>query len=137
MVEELEVIEERLKDTLSPFLQAIFARFHNEKQVWDSTINLLTELDCLASLSIVSGQGDGSMCRPKFLPYEGDYKNSSILDIRQMRHPCVSLGSNKNFVPNDTFVSPNDDHTVLLVTGPNMGGKSTLLRQTCIAVILA
>jgi DNA mismatch repair protein MSH6 len=42
-----------------------------------------------------------------------------------------------SFVPNDTLINPANGETVLLVTGPNMGGKSTLLRQTCIAVILA
>ena len=78
------------------------------------------------------------MCRPKFIPYEGDYKNSSLLDIRQLRHPCVQMtDSSKQFVPNDTLLAPNQDQTLLLVTGPNMGGKSTLLRQTCMAVILA
>ena len=45
--------------------------------------------------------------------------------------------SSKQFVPNDTLLSPNQDQTLLLVTGPNMGGKSTLLRQTCMSVILA
>lgn len=71
------------------------------------------------------------------MPYSGEYKNSSLLDIKQLRHPCVTLNQTKAFVPNDTHISPNDDKTLLLVTGPNMGGKSTLLRQTCIAVILA
>jgi DNA mismatch repair protein MSH6 len=54
-----------------------------------------------------------------------------------MRHPCVALSDTKQFVPNDTFIAPIKDQTLLLVTGPNMGGKSTLLRQNCIAVILA
>ena len=54
-----------------------------------------------------------------------------------MRHPCLSLSSStRQFVPNDTFLS-HANQSLLLVTGPNMGGKSTLLRQTCIAVILA
>jgi len=49
-----------------------------------------------------------------------------------MRHPCAARG--KKFIPNDTII---DKDSVLLVTGPNMGGKSTLLRQTCLGVILA
>jgi len=52
-----------------------------------------------------------------------------------MRHPCVTLSNSRAFVPNDTLIDPSQ--TLLLVTGPNMGGKSTLLRQTCVAVILA
>jgi DNA mismatch repair protein MSH6 len=61
-----------------------------------------------------------------------------------MRHPCVNLSKTPNqaavkkFVPNDTVINdPVKNNLVLLVTGPNMGGKSTLLRQTCLAVILA
>ena len=137
LVDELETAEERLQDALSPFLCTLFKRFHDSKDTWNAAINLLTELDCLASLSIVSGQQMGSMCRPEFLEYAGEFKNSSILDIKQLRHPCVSLSDTRQFVPNDTFIAPSQDQTLLLVTGPNMGGKSTLLRQTCIAVILA
>lgn len=133
LVDELEVAEERLQDALSPFLCTLFHRFHERKDLWNSALQLLTELDCLSSLSIVSGQQVGVMSRPRFLAYEGAYRDSSLLDLRQMRHPCVS----GVFVPNDTLVSSNDGQTVLLVTGPNMGGKSTLLRQTSIAVILA
>ena len=40
-------------------------------------------------------------------------------------------------MPNDTFLDNQDNQTLLLVTGPNMGGKSTLLRQTALAAILA
>jgi len=46
-----------------------------------------------------------------------------------------TFGNQKNFIPNDTIITSKE--SLLLVTGPNMGGKSTLLRQTCLAVILA
>ena len=82
LVDELETAEERLQDALSPFLCTLFKRFHDSKDTWNAAINLLTELDCLASLSIVSGQQMGSMCRPEFLEYAGEFKNSSILDIK-------------------------------------------------------
>lgn len=42
-----------------------------------------------------------------------------------------------DFIPNDTTLGGDDDATMILLTGPNMGGKSTLLRQTCIAVIMS
>ena len=74
------------------------------------------------------------MCRPVFIT---DNEGHALLDLKQMRHPCVTLSNSKNFVPNDTLIDPSKGQTLLLVTGPNMGGKSTLLRQTCMAVILA
>jgi DNA mismatch repair protein MSH6 len=55
-----------------------------------------------------------------------------------MIHPCVKLANGKAFIPNDTQIQGGEDGDgCLLVTGPNMGGKSTILRQTCLAVILA
>ena len=54
-----------------------------------------------------------------------------------MVHPCVMLNSKKSFIPNDTFLESGGGEQLLLVTGPNMGGKSTLLRQTALAVIIA
>ncbi len=54
-----------------------------------------------------------------------------------MVHPGVASVSKSQFIPNDTLLDPANNQSLLLVTGPNMGGKSTLLRQTAIAVVLA
>lgn len=61
----------------------------------------------------------------------------SIIDIRGGRHPIVerSIGSD-NFVPNDTYLS-NEDNQLIILTGPNMSGKSTYLRQVALIVLLA
>jgi len=56
LVDHLENAEERLKEAMVPFLCAIFSRFHEMKDVWTRAINVLTEIDCLASLAIASGQ---------------------------------------------------------------------------------
>lgn len=54
-----------------------------------------------------------------------------FLEVRDMRHPCISQ-MKSNFVPNDILIGDvkNDglNHNVILLTGPNMGGKSTILR---------
>lgn len=71
LVDELEHAEETLKDALTPFLCALFQRFHEHKELWNQAVSMLTELDCLASLAIVSGQQVGEMCRPNFIEYEG------------------------------------------------------------------
>ena len=55
-----------------------------------------------------------------------------MLELKAMRHPCFA----RDYIPNDTQLG-GDKAAVMLLTGPNMGGKSTLLRQTCLAVIMA
>lgn len=133
LVDKLERAEEALKDSMAPFLTAIFQKFHSHKATWLQCLSVITELDCLASLAIISGQSDTPMCRPTFVTE----KEGQFLNIKQMVHPCVTMTGSKNFIPNDTLIDTVNNQSLLLVTGPNMGGKSTLLRQTCIAVILA
>lgn len=107
------------------------------KDLWTKIVNVITEIDCLISLALVSAQSDGVMCRPEFIEYKGEYEHKTLFDLKGMRHPCVKMENGKKFVPNDTYIEPSEGETVLMVTGPNMGGKSTLLRQTCLAAILA
>jgi len=54
-VDRLETAEESLKDAMVPFLCAIFTRFHEQKDTWSRLVSIITELDCLMSLSITSG----------------------------------------------------------------------------------
>ena len=98
-MERLEVCEDNLKDALSPFLTAIFAKFHLKKTMWLQILQILTELDCLASLAITSGQSDHPMCRPVFRESES---SQSYLSVTEMIHPCVTMQSKKSFIPNDT-----------------------------------
>ena len=133
LVDQLETAEDALKEAMVPFLCAIFSRFHEKKEIWTQLVSILAEVDCLASLALVSeGQ-----CRPELLPYEGEYADTSYFEIKGMVHPCVQLQDGRSFIPNDTLIDPSNGQGVLLVTGPNMGGKSTLLRQNCMAAVLA
>ena len=66
------------------------------------------------------------MCRPVFR--EPNSADHSYFSLTEMIHPCVTLTSKKNFIPNDSFLDNQAGQSLLLVTGPNMGGKSTLLR---------
>jgi DNA mismatch repair protein MutS len=90
----------------------------------------LAETDVLASLAHVAALRD--YCRPQF-------DESGDLEIRQGRHPVLELqqfSGGERFVPNDVYLNPTT-HTILVLTGPNMGGKSTFLRQTALITILA
>lgn len=90
----------------------------------------LAEVDVLASLAHIAALRD--YCRPKFI----DPVESGELEIIAGRHPVIEQQSADRFVPNDLYLNPTT-HTILLLTGPNMGGKSTYLRQTALIVIMA
>jgi DNA mismatch repair protein MutS len=100
----------------------------------------LAEVDVLASLAFIA-QNRG-YCRPKFAnkPAAESAAESDELEIIEGRHPVLEqldlTGSNDRFVPNDLYLN-SSSHSILLITGPNMGGKSTYLRQTALTVLMA
>ncbi|MDX9773474.1 MAG: DNA mismatch repair protein MutS [Bacteroidales bacterium] len=86
-------------------------------------------LDCLRSFAVVSGEY--GYTRPLL-------DDSLVLDIRDGRHPVIErqLPPDDPYVPNDVWLD-NDEQQVIILTGPNMSGKSALLRQTALIVIMA
>jgi DNA mismatch repair protein MSH6 len=138
-VDKLETAEEVLKDALMPFICSMFAKFHEDRHLWLQSLSILAELDCLCALATVSGQIE-NMSRPEFVDVKLDENGEEIItfDLKGMRHPTVAMQAGhhiSSFIPNDTILK--NEQRVSLVTGPNMGGKSTILRQTAIAAILA
>ncbi len=100
----------------------------------------LAEVDVLGSLAFLA-QNRG-YCRPQFSAKttEKPADESDELEIIAGRHPVLEqlelTGSNDRFVPNDLYLN-SSSHSILLITGPNMGGKSTYLRQTALTVLMA
>ena len=88
--------------------------------------SVLSELDMLISFATVAE--DNSYVRPVIT-------NERVIDIIDGRHPVVEKVSKSDYVPNDIKMDKNCD--VLLITGPNMAGKSTYMRQLAIIVIMA
>jgi len=92
----------------------------------------LAEVDVLGSLAHIAALRN--YCRPQFAEGAGD------LEMIEGRHPVIEqqelAGGSERFVPNDLYLNATS-HNILLLTGPNMGGKSTYLRQTALIVILA
>jgi DNA mismatch repair protein MutS len=86
----------------------------------------LAELDVLVALADKAYQGN--WVQPKLVA-------QSIIDIEQGRHPVVEQVLNSTFTPNNSQLSPQQ--RMLIITGPNMGGKSTFMRQTALIVLLA
>jgi DNA mismatch repair protein MutS len=91
----------------------------------------LAEIDLLASFASLAA--NRSYCRPKL-------DDSSDIEIVDGRHPVIEQleisGVADRFVPNDIYLN-GTTHAILLITGPNMGGKSTYLRQAALIVLMA
>jgi DNA mismatch repair protein MSH6 len=131
--QEYDVLKEKKESILRDLNRRMFARFCVNFRNWRKAALCIAEIDCIFNLAIFSNSSDGPMCRPEFVDTD-----SPFLELKGVRHPCVSGISRAQFIPNDTFLATEENPSnFLMVTGPNMGGKSTLLRQTCLAVILA
>lgn len=91
--------------------------------------NVIARLDCLLSFAKVAEEN--RYVRPQI-------DSSEVLDIRQGRHPVIEteLPLGEKYVPNDILLD-NDRQQIIIITGPNMAGKSALLRQTALIVLLA
>jgi DNA mismatch repair protein MutS len=130
--EKIVEIERRLFATLRTAIAGEAKRIRQ-------TALALAEVDVLASLAHLAALRN--YCRPQF-ESDGAEKagESGVLEIIEGRHPVIEqqelAGGSDRFVPNDLYLNTNS-HTIVLLTGPNMGGKSTYLRQTALIVILA
>ena len=92
------------------------------------TARIVSEIDVLASLSEVARRNH--YVRPKL-------NNTGVIEIKQGRHPVVEkMIENEAFVPNDTFLD-NKKKRISVITGPNMAGKSTYMRQVALIVLMA
>ncbi len=89
----------------------------------------------LSRLDVLTGFADLAIsnryCRPKM-------DDSKVIDIRQGRHPVIEtmMQAGEEFVPNDIYLD-NETQQIIILTGPNMAGKSALLRQTALIVLMA
>ena len=123
--EKIVEIERRLFTQLRTSIAAEAKRIRQ-------TALALAEVDVLASMAHIAALRN--YCRPQFSEDGGE------LEIVEGRHPVIEqqemAGGSDRFVPNDLYLN-GGTHNILLLTGPNMGGKSTYLRQTALIVILA
>jgi DNA mismatch repair protein MutS len=131
--EKIVEIERRLFTELRTAIAAEAKRIRQ-------TALALAEVDVLASLAHVAALRN--YCRPQLvtLQDQASRQDAGELEIVEGRHPVIEqqemAGGSERFVPNDLYLN-STTHTILLLTGPNMGGKSTYLRQTALIVILA
>jgi DNA mismatch repair protein MSH6 len=118
-------------------LQRALARFAARGAAWAAAVDATAQLDALLSLAVAAASGDGDMCRPEVLD-EGA-PGPPAFRACALRHPALVGGAAGGaFVPNDIELGGAGGAAPFMVlTGPNMGGKSTLMRQVCLAALAA
>ncbi|XP_044774794.1 DNA mismatch repair protein Msh6 isoform X1 [Neomonachus schauinslandi] len=135
--------EERRDVSLKDCMRRLFFNFDKNYKDWQSAVECIAILDVLLCLANYSRGGDGPMCRPVILlPEEG---TPPFLDLRGSRHPCITKTFfGDDFIPNDILIGCEEEEEeengkayCVLVTGPNMGGKSTLMRQAGLLAVMA
>jgi DNA mismatch repair protein MutS len=121
--------QERIVEIERRLFQELRSAIAAEAKRIRQTTRALAETDVLSSFAHVAAMR--GYTRPLF-------DDSGDLEVRQGRHPVIEGHSaiGERFVPNDLFLN-RATHAILVLTGPNMGGKSTYLRQTALLVILA
>ncbi len=135
ITQELKELEGRIlgaKDKTTALEYEIFTSIRNvvaeNLSRIEQTADSLAQLDVLCSLANVAS--DNRYTRP-------DVDFSSVIRLKASRHPVVeTLLDSSRFVSNDVFLD-NDENRVAIITGPNMAGKSTYMRQTALIVIMA
>ncbi|NNE15555.1 MAG: DNA mismatch repair protein MutS [Saprospiraceae bacterium] len=136
-------INSELKEIETKILQAHEKIVELEEQLYNELVSvaetyvttlltnasLLAEIDCYASLADLAIKNN--YCKPVV-------DDSYVLDIKQGRHPVIEtqLSVNDPYVPNDVYLDL-DTQQIIMITGPNMSGKSAVLRQSALITLLA
>jgi len=119
--------EERSKALESQLFEELRGQLAKHSATVIAAASAIARLDCLLALSLVAQEH--GLTRPLL-------DTSDVLDIREGRHPIVEQAVGKaSFISNDTVLS--DQEQLMLITGPNMAGKSTYIRQVALIAILA
>jgi DNA mismatch repair protein MutS len=120
--------EERLKNLEYQLFQEILDDIQKESALLSKTASAISIVDFLASLAVVA---------KRYNYIKPSVDKSGVIDIADGRHPVlerVPLG--ERFIPNSIYMD-NEDNRLLIITGPNMAGKSTYMRQIALIVLMA
>ncbi|PRP89597.1 hypothetical protein PROFUN_00861 [Planoprotostelium fungivorum] len=128
--EERRSVEEEHLTVSNNLIFQISQKFQASMPLWRRLFDVASSLDCLVSLFQVS---EGLQCvRPQLI----EEKERPVIRIVDMIHPCIHSGATGTPIPVSVTVG-GDEPIMMILTGPNMGGKSTSLRTTCITIIMA
>lgn len=120
--DRIQILQTRLYGEMVQYVQQFITQLQQDA-------SLIAELDCL--LSFARTAVEHRYVRPVI-------DDSNIIDIRQGRHPVIesNMPAGEEYIPNDVMLD-RDRQQIIIITGPNMAGKSALLRQTALIVLMA
>ena len=125
--EKILTAEEKILGLERRLIEEVFKSILERSEALHNFSSRLASLDALHSLSVLSlNPGYSAPLISEDL----------VINIKDGRHPVVEKAVSEPFIPNDTLLDTEDNHLIVL-TGPNMAGKSTYIRQTAILVIMA
>lgn len=135
VTDELKQLEEKIVSSDALSLQLEVEIYERIKGVLTENIEKFKSISsCVALLDLLVSFAEvaktNKYVRPEIL------EPDKPLDIKEGRHPVVEVISKERFIPNDTLLDEGANRT-MIITGPNMAGKSTYMRQTAIIVIMA
>ena len=121
--------EERILQIEAQIYAEIIAFISRHLAPLQRDARIVANMDCLQSMARLAEER--KYVRPAV-------DNSSIIDIKQGRHPVIEtlMPIGEEYIPNDVYLD-NESQQIIIITGPNMSGKSALLRQTALIVLLA
>ena len=121
--------EEKIKSIENFIYQNLLNDLQKELKILKNNSKIIAQLDILSSFSLSAIKEN--YCRAKFT-------KGTILKINDGRHPVIesSLPPGENYIPNDLKLDNKNDQ-IIMITGPNMSGKSAILRQTALLVIMS
>ena len=135
ITEELKTLEEKILNSNEQALRLEARLFAEIKEKLLKEIESLTDasdslgvLDCLNAFATVARENH--YVRPQIV------EGGRALNIVDGRHPVVEALSSEQFIPNDTYLDTGENRT-MIITGPNMAGKSTYMRQVALIVLMA
>ena len=135
ITEELKVYEEKIlkaEDQIFEIESQLYQELISYAQEYIETIQqnarIVATIDCLTSFAALAG---------RYQYVKPTISKDYMIDIKEGRHPVIeqNLAAEESYIPNDIYLD-NESQQVIVITGPNMAGKSALLRQTALITLM-
>ncbi|XP_043861932.1 probable DNA mismatch repair protein Msh6 [Drosophila santomea] len=129
LLKDMQHAEETRNTVLKDLARRLFEKFSNHYDQWKQCIDCVANLDVLCSLAEYAGQ-QMVICVPELV----SGAEQPFIQLEEGYHPCVNAST---YIPNGLELGTASEAPLSLLTGPNMGGKSTLMREVGLLVIMA